>query len=105
RGERAGGPGDLGVAHLAGEAAVQVLVPQLVHLGEPAAPHEPFHLILGTERAGQTLGGRERRRSGRGAGRGGNPLVRYHRGRGITARGAERRARRNLRTTRGAGDL
>src|SRR5439155_1073921 len=56
--EHPGGPGDLGVQHFAGEAAVEVLVPQLVHLGEPSAPHEPLHLILGAERAGETLPGR-----------------------------------------------
>ena len=104
-GEHAGSPGDLGVQHFTGEAAVQVLVPQLVHLGEPAASHEPLDLVLGAERAGETLGGRHGRRGRRGLRRGGDPLVGDDGRRGVAARGAERRARGNLRTTRRARHL
>src|SRR5256886_16283730 len=72
-GEHAGSPGDLGVQHFTGEAAAQVLVPQLVHLGEPAASHEPLDLVLAAERAGETPRRRHGRPRRRGARRRGGP--------------------------------
>src|SRR3989475_543916 len=109
--EHPGGPGDLGVQHLAGEAAVEIVVPQLVDFGEPPAPHQPLHPILGAERAGETLRGRPHPLSpapfGSWGTRGwsGDALVRDHRGRRVAARGAERRAKRDLCTTTGADHL
>src|SRR2546426_6859267 len=43
--QHARGPGDLRVEHLAGETAVEILVPQLVHLGEAAPADEALHVV------------------------------------------------------------
>src|SRR2546425_535299 len=50
-------PRDLGMQDLAGEAPVEIHVPQLVHLRESAATDELLHLVLGAERAGEPFGG------------------------------------------------
>src|SRR2546430_6037997 len=46
-----------------------ILVPQLVHLGEAAPADQALHLVLGAERAGETLRGGH----GGGGGGGGGP--------------------------------
>jgi len=56
-GQHARRPRDFGMEDLAGQTPIQILVPQLVHLGEPAPADQPLHLVLGAERVGEALGG------------------------------------------------
>src|SRR2546430_14779190 len=68
-----------------------ILVPQLVHLGEAAPADQALHLVLGAERAGETLrGGHGGGRAGGGGGPGGSP-GRAHGGGGRPPPPGERR--------------
>ena len=87
-------PRDLGMQDLTSEAPVEVYVPQLVYLREPAAADQLLDLVFGPQRPGKALDrrlGSRGRRWGRGRRR---PLARDHRGRRIAARRAERGAER-----------
>src|SRR2546427_712976 len=68
----------------------------LVTVGEAAPADQALHLVLGTERAGETLRGGHGGRSAGGGRHRGRTLVRDHGGRSRPARRAEGRAPRDL---------
>src|SRR5690242_7287457 len=94
-GQHARRPGDFGMEDLAGQASIEVLVPELVHLGKAPAADETLDLVLRAQGPGEALGSRGGKR-GRGGRGGDGSLVGDHRGRGRAARRAERRAARYL---------
>src|SRR4029077_18304816 len=97
-GQHARRPGDFGMEDLAGQAPIQVLVPELVHLGKAAAADETLDLVLRAQGPGEAIGSGDGRggRGGRGSGDSDSALVGDHRGRGRAARRAERGAARYL---------
>ena len=83
---------------LAGQASIEVLVPELVHLGKAPAADETPDLVLRAQGPGEALGSGDGGggRGRRGSGGSDSALVGDHRGRGRAARRAERRAARYL---------
>ena len=98
-------PRDLGMKHLASQAPVEVHVPQLVHLREPPAAHQPLHLVLRAQRPLQPLRGRLGGDDPGGPGCRHGPLARDDRGGRIAAGRAERGAGGNLSPAGGTGEL